>query len=183
MEEKKNDAPAVQPESQPQPSAPIPAQKGRMSRKQFWIRFALWVVFAVVVPVAFLAWRYGLFSTREGSETSMTGWGIVAIIIIAVFLLKLLNEAKKGLPEGSMLAQCLDGYKWEIPLVLIIFMLENIKNNVDALEETLIVLAVSEAIAIPINPMRRWAYENKIERNGSFLKKVLSEAISEGLKK
>ena len=151
----------------------------KMSKKEFWIRFSLWVLFAIVAPIGFLAWRYGLFTLREGAKTSLNGWGILAVIILGIFFIYMIKEAKKGMPEGSLLVQCIDGYGLLIPMVLLILLLDGIKESINYFEEVLIVLVICEGIAVPINPMRKWAAQNKIERSGNFLKSILKAAIKE----
>lgn len=154
----------------------------KMSKRQFWIRFCLWSLFAVVAPIAFLAWRYGLFTTVQSEaqvKTSLSGWGIMAVIIVSFFLLYIVKEAKKSVPKSSMLSQCLDGYSLLIIPFLLVLMLESIKDNIENFIELLIAIIICEAIAIPINPMRRWAFENKIDIQTN----IISEAIKSALGK
>lgn len=154
-----------------------PTALRKMSKKEFWLRLAAWAAFAVMAPIGFLAWRYGLFTASDGVRVSLNGWGILAVIIIGFFLLYVIKEAKRGMPEGSMLVQCLNGYGLLIPLVLCILILESIKSNIDYLEQVLIVIVVCEAIAIPINPMPRWAVQNNLERGGNFLSTAIKRAL------
>jgi cation transport ATPase len=158
------------------------ADSHKMSRKEFWIRFSLWISFAVIAPIGFLAWRYGLFTSSEGAKTSLNGWGILAVIILGIFFIYMIKEAKKGMPEGSMLVQCLDGYGILIPLVLLILLLDGIKDSIAYFEEVLIVLVVCEGIAVPINPMRKWAAQNNIERGSNLLSSSIKKALRETLK-
>ncbi len=153
----------------------------KMSTKQFWIRFAIWTVIAVLTPIGFLFYRYDMFvkvHTTESDSYSITGWGIFACIIVAIFLLYVVREAKKGLPYGSMFSQCIDGYSLLIPMVIVILILDSIKDSIAAFEQVMIVLTVCEAVAVPINPMRRWAWEHNIEMKGHFLTDVISKALS-----
>jgi hypothetical protein len=158
----------------------------KMSKKQFWTRFSLWILFAVLVPIGFLFYRYDLFvavHTDESDGYRLTGWGIFSCVLVAIFLLYIVREAKKGMPYGSMFSQCVDGYSALIPVLIMIFILNGIKNNVDAFEQVMIVLFVSEAIAVPINPMRRWAWEHNIEVTGNFLGNVIRKAMGKEDKK
>ena len=158
-----------------------PAALRKMSKKEFWIRLGIWIVFAVVAPIGFLAWRYGLFTASDGVRVSLNGWGILAVIIIGFFLLYVIKEAKRGMPEGSMFVQCLNGYGLLIPLVLCVLILEAIKSNIGYLEQVLIVLIVCEAIAIPINPMPKWAVQNNLDRGGKFLSSAIKKALRDTL--
>ena len=152
----------------------------KMSTKQFWVRFVAWVVIAVLAPIGFMFYRYDMFvkvHVEEAESISMTGWGVFACIIVAVFLLYVIREAKKGMPYGSMFSQCVDGYTLLIPMIILIFILDSIKDNIAAFEQVMIFLTICEAIAVPINPMRRWAFEHNIEMKGNFLVNAISKAI------
>lgn len=154
-----------------------------MSAKQFWIRFAIWFVFAVVAPIVFLGCRFGLFTQREGTQTSATGYGILAIAIVTVAAIYVMKEARKGLNDGNMLAQCIDGFCALLPVVVLILIIDASKDSIAAFEDFLIFFVVSEAIAVPVNPMRRWAEEHHIERGKSITMDIVKEAIKEYKKK
>lgn len=154
----------------------------KMTKVEFWVRFAIWCLIAVIAPIGFMVYRFDLFvkvHVEESDGYQMTGWGIIGIIIIAFFLMYIIKQAKKGMSYGSMACQCIDGYSALIPVVLITILLESIKGNIEAFEQVLIALIICEAIAIPINPMRRWAFENNIEIHEgiivSSLKKVFGK--------
>ena len=154
--------------------------KKKMSTKEFWIRFGIWVTVAILCPIGFMFYRFDMIvktHTEASDGYAMTGWGVFAIIIVAVFLLYVIKEARKGLSYGSMLSQCIDGYALLIPVILIIFLLDAIKDNIAAFEQVLIVLAICEAVAVPINPMRRWALEHNIEMKGNFFTNVIGKGI------
>lgn len=158
----------------------------KMSLRQFWIRLSIWITFAILIPIGFLFYRYDLFvrvHTEEADGYQITGWGIFACILFSLFILYIIREAKKGMPYGSMFSQCVDGYSALIPVLIMIFILNGIKDNIDAFEQVMIVLLISEAIAVPINPLRRWAWEHNIEVTGSFLGSVIKKAINKEDKK
>jgi hypothetical protein len=149
----------------------------KMSSKEFWIRFSIWSLLAAVGPVAFLAWRYGLFSQSGGSGVSLSGWGILSIVLLSIFFIYIVKKAKKGMPEGSMAVQCIDGYSALVPLLAVIGILQTIKTNVSYFEEALIVVFVFEALAIPVNPMPKWAAQNNLERKSNLLTDIIKNAI------
>lgn len=154
--------------------------KNKMSGKQFWIRFVIWIAVAILAPIGFMFYKYDMIvktHTEASDGYSMTGWGVLGCIIVTVFLLYVIHEAKKGLSYGSMLSQCIDGYALLIPGVVLIFLLDAIKDNIAAFEQVLIAFVICEAIAVPINPMRRWAFEHNIEMKGHFFTDIISKAI------
>lgn len=149
----------------------------KMSAKEFWIRFCFWAVIAAGIPVGFLAWRYGLFTASQGQVTSLTGWGTLASIILAIFFIYILREAKRGMPAGSMVVQCINGYTAIIPLLALLLIVHSIKNSVNYFEETLCVIILCEAIAVPINPMPKWAAQNHIDMESNIIISAIRKAI------
>ena len=145
-----------------------------MSKKQFIIRFVIYILIGLGLPVGFMAWRFDLFAEKP-STTSVTGWGLVLIVIVVVFILKLINGLRKGLKPGSMIKQIVDGiYGVSIPLCLITLVIHLMSAITVELTQVLIVLTICETICIPINPIPRWAFENNIEIAEGVVKKVIN---------
>lgn len=138
-----------------------PIKNGKMGTKQFLIRLSLWVLFAAIVPIGYLAYRFDIFNGN--ASHSLTGWGIIAIIIAAVFMVSLIREVLVGLPQGSMVRQCVKGAMSLIPLFLFILLVDRVKKSMDEFETFLIILLISEAIAVPINPLPKWGVQNNVE--------------------
>lgn len=149
-----------------------------MSTAEFWIRFAIWVLLAVFAPVIYLAVAYGLFTESKGGDTCLTGWGTFAIMFTCIMLLVIVNQAKKGMRYGSMARQCIDGYMVLIPIFCLVLLLDAIKGNIESFERFLIVMIICEAIAVPVNPMRKWAEQNHIEMVEGFISRTIKKALS-----
>jgi hypothetical protein len=127
---------------------------------KFWIRFVLWAALACVLPVVFIAYRFELF---EGKTVSISGFGVLAIIIIAIFVISLIKYVRNGLPY-SMTSQCITGIcKVTIPLLALFGILWCIRNNIDNFIKVVGFVLISETVAIPINPMPAWVYKNATE--------------------
>lgn len=138
--------------------------KDRMTTKQFWIRFGLWCLFALIIPLCYLAFKYQLIEPKDTQETAQfkfTGWGILAVAVICVFMVVLMREVERGLPKGSMLKQCIKGGMLLIPFILFALLLHVIKNTIAEFENFMVVTIVSEAIAIPINPFPKWGAQSE----------------------
>lgn len=128
-------------------------------RKLFWIRFVGWVLFAVILPVVFLMWRFNLFA--KVSHIQIGGWGLIAIGIVAIFVGALYKYMKRGLPY-SLTTQVISGVvKIILPLGAAAFMFWVIRDTIDYVLQLLGVLIICEAIAIPINPMPKWVRDNR----------------------
>ena len=76
-----------------------------------------------------------------------------------------------------MFRQCIDGYSALIPLIILIIAIDAVKANIGKLETFLIFLAICEAVAIPVNPLRKWAEQHNIEIAENFLMKCIKRAI------
>jgi hypothetical protein len=143
-----------------------------MNRKEFWFRFSLYILFGVLIPAVFLTWRFKLF--EKVSKVSVGGWGMVAIIFVAVFFISLLKAIRKGMPF-SFATQVIEGLcKLIIPLIIacscVYFMQDLMKETF----QFLCILTVSETIAVVVNPIPQWAHENKVEEQENRFRSVLN---------
>lgn len=138
----------------------VKAPKKSLSPRQvFWMRMGFWALFACILPVSFIVWRFDLFSKKP----SIGGWGIVVIIIVAVFVLSLIKYVKAGM-KFSLVKQVINGVcKVIIPLLVAVLMLECLKNEIDLAIQVLTITITCECIAIPLNPLPQWAYDNRNE--------------------
>lgn len=127
----------------------------------FWTRFVLWTFFACVLPFVFLVWRFKLF--HKISSIQIGGWGIIAIIIVAVFVFTVIRYIKMAFStKYSLVAQILNGFcKVIIPLLVALVVFYSIRENVDLMIQVLGCVILCEAVAIPINPLPKWAYESQ----------------------
>lgn len=129
----------------------------------FAIRLVLFVLFAVIIPVLFITYRYDLFKPSSG--TSLTGWGILVIIIIGVFFLSVIKILQRGLRVKHVFAaQCISGVcKVIIPLLVLFIILKGISSNVDSFLQVLGCTILCEMFAIPINPLPKWVFDQQKE--------------------
>lgn len=129
------------------------------AKRVFWIRFALWCLFACILPVCFIGWRYDIFG--NSATMKLSGWGLIAVIIAAVFgfsVFKYIKAAFKA--EYSMLWQCISGFfKIVFPILLVAVALNTVKDSIDKLVQALSATAAFEAVAIPLNPMPKWVFD------------------------
>lgn len=143
-----------------------------MSKKTFWFRLGLYVLFGGLIPFLFLTFRFNLFSKVD--SLSIGGWGIVAIIFISVFFVKMMKAVKKGLPF-SIFTQILNGLcKCIVPLVASIFIVYYMRDCMQEVFQFLVVVLFCQIIAIPVNPLPQWIHDNKINEDTSNMKTILS---------
>ena len=125
----------------------------------FWIRFVLWTMFACVLPFSFIVWRFELFHAI--AKIQIGGWGLIAIIIVAVFAITVIHYVRIALmAKHTLLGQTLGGFcKVIIPLLAALFILRSVRDNVDLMIQVLGCVTICEAVAIPLNPLPKWAYD------------------------
>ena len=125
----------------------------------FWARFVAWFMFSCALPFSFIVWRFKLF--QKISKIQVGGWGVVAILIVAVFVFTVIRYVKMVLSaKYSLTAQILGGFcKIVLPLLAALIMLYCIKEEVDAAIQVLGCVTICELVAIPLNPLPKWAYE------------------------
>lgn len=128
-------------------------------RAKFWLLFTWWTIFACVLPVCFIAWRYQLFD--KVGEMQLSGWGMLAIVIIAFFGLAVCKYVKTAMSlKWSMVGQCVNGTaKVLLPLLALLLLLKSIESSVSLFIQVVGVVTICEAIAIPLNPMPKYVYE------------------------
>ena len=142
-------------------------------QKVFVVRFALFTVFALILPIIFIGWRYELF--RKVGKVSLSGWGLIAIII-AIFFVRYVAKMVKRVEPYSMFNQIVTGFrKIILPLFVLFILLNTIRGSIDLFMQALEVTIISEAIGIPINPLPKWANDHDIEKQETFIDKFVKK--------
>lgn len=143
-----------------------------MNKKEFWYRFSVYILFGLLIPATFLIWRFKLF--EKVSKVSVGGWGIVAVIFVAIFFISMLKAIRKGMPF-SITTQIIEGLcKLIIPLIIACTCIYFMQDLMKEMYQFLLVLILSETVAIVVNPIPQWAHENKIEEQENRLKGIIN---------
>lgn len=149
----------------------------------FWTRFVSWAMFACVLPFCFIVWRFKLFG--KISSLQIGGWGIIAILIVAIFVFSIIRYIKlafKG--RYSLLGQILSGIcKIILPLVVFMIMLTALRNSIDLMLQALGFVIACEVIALPLNPLPKWAHDMQKETRDSEKKDTVDYLLTEFFKK
>lgn len=128
------------------------------NKRVFWTRFILYIVFCLVLPMAFLIWKFNLFSPT--TKLNIGGWGMVVIIFTAVFLNILIKEAVQCI-DSSVAKRVLTSIrKVLIPLLTVTLCLYAVDKFINELIQFFIVITVCEPIGYVLNPMPEYL-ENK----------------------
>ena len=133
-------------------------EKKKMSLKEYIIRLLIWATVLLVPPLIYLEVNYGLFTNKTG--LALSGWGVVGVTFGVIMLLYVLNQIKNGLNNGSMFRQCVEGYIRLLPMIAIIVIIHYVKTAMDKMEGFLVIVALCQIIAVPINPNPKWSEQN-----------------------
>ena len=127
----------------------------------FATRLVLWIIFAAALPFAFIAWRYGIFTSE--SQLKLTGWGFIGIVIVIVFLVSLVRYIYKGLKPG-FIKQCIAGVvSIIIPLIILYLLINAIEDSVHIFKQALGCTIICELVGIPLNPFPEWIAKRQEE--------------------
>lgn len=133
-------------------------EKKKMSLKEYIIRLLIWATVLLVPPLIYLEVNYGLFTNKTG--LALSGWGVVGVTFGVIMLLYVLNQIKSGFDNGSMFRQCVEGYIRLLPMIAIIVIIHYVKTAMDKMEGFLVIVALCQIVAVPINPNPKWAEQN-----------------------
>ena len=165
----KTDDKFVKAETDSEAKAKKEKKKVKLTQTQvFWMRFAGWLVFALVMPLVILQIYFHIFSwVNDGTSSvsahlAVSGWGIIGILVLVFVLRAIINYEKKDLP-WSMTVQVLNGItKVILPLFAVLGIAWLAESFVERLPDFIASMGwitVSEAVAIPINPFPLWLYQ------------------------
>lgn len=149
------------------------AQKSGTSEEKkkkiiFIARLAFFIIFGAIVPVCFVAWRYGLFTSGEVKFTT-AGWGIIASVVLFVILRYVMGQVSVVLP-WSLFSQVITGFmKVILPLLCLYFILNSIEDSLELLTQSVLAIILCESVAICVNPFPQWRRDHGIEeKNKDF---------------
>ena len=129
----------------------------------FISRLTSWIILAGVIPFVLIAYRFELF--KKVNQMSISGWGIIAVIILAGVVLTVVKYVKLALnAKYTLIGQILNGVcKVIIPLVAVYTIAYSVKDNIQSFLDVMGLVILCEAVAIPLNPLPEWAYNMQKE--------------------
>ena len=136
-------------------------------KKVFIARVILFCIFGCILPFVFIAWRFQIFS--NGGGVSLTGWGVIGILIVFFFILYCLKILKNSIPF-SMTYQILSGtIKVILPLILLLLLVNALEDSIRQFKQALIIVIGCEAIAIVVNPFPKYMHDKGIEKTENLM--------------
>lgn len=147
-------------------------QEEKNAKYLFWTRLVLFCFFSLA-PILFMMWRFDLFG--EVSAMSIGGWGIIAFLIVFVFLIIMFNYVIKS-RKWSYWKQILKGIAFLIlPLFFVLICLNAAQGYITQLMQLICCCILCWSVAIAINPMPEWAFKQSQGEQESFMNYVLDK--------
>lgn len=141
----------------------------------FWIRFSVWIITSLVIPIGFINYRYQLFS--KVSKVSVSGWILLVGVIVFVFSVILIRYVLHS-RKYSYFKQIVKGVvSLILPLGFVIYCLYWARDTIDQLIQVLSICCLSWTIAIAVNPMPKWTYDQSKGEQEEFFNYVLDKRI------
>ena len=139
------------------------------------VRLVLFLLFSTVAPITYLIVRFHLFQTTTKLQVGLAGIVVIGIMIgIISVLIKFYLEGMKT--KYSLTKQILQGIiKLILPLTLLLVSLIWLGDNIDMIKEALYIIIPCELVAIIINPLPKWCFDNNIEGLSEIADKILSK--------
>lgn len=149
-----------------------------MEKKEFIIRLSMFLLFALVLPITYISVRCKLWE----QTTTISFWFILLTIIIVMVVAVLIKYYLDGMKtKYSYTKQILTGViKVILPLGAILLLAiwykgkaEWIVEHTNLFIEILGVVLASETVAIVVNPLPKWAFNNNVEGLVEITDKIL----------
>ena len=149
-----------------------------MSKKEFIIRFALFLTFALLFPITYITVRCKLYR----QTTTLSFWFLLLIIIVVIVTMVLIKYYLDGMKtKYSFFKQILSGtIKVLVPLAIVLFgavwfkgKAEWIVEHTNLFIEVIGVILASEVVAIVVNPLPKWAFDNNVDGLVEITDKIL----------
>ena len=149
-----------------------------MTKKEFIIRLALFLTFALAFPITYITIRCNLWN----QATTISFWFIFLILLIVIVVAVLIKYYLDGMKtKYSFIKQILTGtIKVILPLGVVLLIAVWFKGKAEWLvEHTNLFIEIlgmalsSETIAIVVNPLPRWAFDNNVDGLVEITDKIL----------
>lgn len=154
------------------------------TNKSFIIRLTAFLMVALVLPCIYLAIRFNLFN----SKMAISIWGIIIIGLILIIVSAMIKFYLAGMKtKWSFFKQILEGFiKVILPILFILVVvvwaktkLQWLIDNINLFIEAICVILGFETIAIIINPLSKWAFDNNVDGIVSIADKIFKKGTED----
>ena len=135
----------------------------------------LFLLFSTIAPVTYLTIRFHLFQTTTRIQVGLGGIIVIAILLgVISVLIKFYLDGMKS--KYSLFKQILEGIiRLILPLVLLLAIFVWLGDNVSMVKEALYVIIPCELVAIVVNPLPKWCFENNVDGIVEIADKILNK--------
>ena len=119
--------------------------------------------------------RFHLFQTTTKLQVGLAGIVVIGIMMgVITVLIRFYLDGMKT--KYSLLKQILQGImKLILPLGLLLATLIWLGDNVNMIKEALYIIIPCEMVAIVVNPLPRWCFENNVEGISEIADKIFNK--------
>lgn len=139
------------------------------------VKLILFLLFSTVAPITYMIVRFHLFQTTTKLQVGLAGIVVIGIMIgIISVLIKFYLDGMKC--KYSLVKQILQGIiKLILPLTLLLVILIWLGDNVAMIKESLYIIIPCELVAIIVNPLPKWCFDNNVEGISEIADKILNK--------
>lgn len=139
-----------------------------MQKKELITRLILFLMFSLIAPITYVSIRCKLFSTK----TTISVWFIIVLGVVLAIVSLIIKYYLDGMKtKYSIFKQILEGFiKVILPITFVLISvvwfkskMEWIVSNVNLMIEILSIILGCEVIAVIVNPLPKWAFENNVD--------------------
>ncbi len=139
-----------------------------MQKKELITRLILFLMFSLIAPITYISIRCKLFSTK----TTISVWFIIVLGVVLAIVSLIIKYYLDGMKtKYSIFKQILEGFiKVILPITFVLISvvwfkskMEWIVSNVNLMIEILSIILGCEVIAVIVNPLPKWAFENNVD--------------------
>lgn len=119
--------------------------------------------------------RFHLFQTTTKLQVGLAGIVVIGIMLAVIsVLIKFYLEGMKC--KYSLFKQILQGIiRLILPLTLLLVILIWLGDNVAMIKESLYIIIPCELVAIVVNPLPKWCFDNNVEGLSEIADKILNK--------
>lgn len=141
----------------------------------FAARLILFIMLSMGGPVIYIMCRFKPFTASESTQVGFAGFIVLLILLIGIaVLIGFYLEGMKT--KYSFLKQVMSGIvKVILPIVGLLCLCWGLSKYLEELLEILIMLIPFEFLAILVNPLPKWAFDNNVEGLGNIVGGLLDK--------
>lgn len=139
-------------------------EKKTLNNKQiFVIRLCTFFIFSFVLPFLYITIKYDLF--KPITTTQFGFWGVFTFALLCIVIISMIRYYLNAMKTRySYLKQILKGLiSVVLPIVFVIISCNYLKDNLEQVVNALYIILPCEIVAIAVNPLPKWCFDNNVE--------------------